>query len=276
MAEGLLVGDRVAPFGPFGRRQRQGVVEHGVQHVDERHFRDDAGEELAGPVGDRAHQHAAGAAAVADDAPGRGVALARSARGRPRRNRRRCWSSSRACRRGTSPSPCPSRRGYGRWRRRSRGRPATGGWPRTRPASPCRRSRSRRAAAARCRRARRPRRCRIETGTCGAVVARRHDARRDVVGGIVAGRDLLALAQGALPARHVVVVDLGRRRHRRVGEAQRRGVELVAVDDVERVGRLVEGDDVLGSRRRGRGSRSRPARSRAPAAPDGRHRAPRR
>ena len=78
-----------------------------------------------------------------------------------------------------------------------------------------------------------------------AVVARRHDARRDVVRRIVARRDLLALAQGALPARHVVVVDLGRRRHRRVGEAQPRGVELVAFDDIERVGRLLEGDDML-------------------------------
>ena len=78
-----------------------------------------------------------------------------------------------------------------------------------------------------------------------AVVARRHDAGRDVVGGIVPRRDLLALAQGPLPGRHVVVVDLGRRRHRRIGEAQPRGVVLVAFDDIERVGRLLEGDDVL-------------------------------
>ena len=50
--------------GVSGRR----VVEHGVEHVDERHFGDDAGEQLAGAIGDRAHQHAAGAAAMADDA----------------------------------------------------------------------------------------------------------------------------------------------------------------------------------------------------------------
>ena len=81
----------------------------------------------------------------------------------------------------------------------------------------------------------------------GAVVRRRHDARRDIGGRIVAGGNLLALAQGALAARHVVVVDLGRRRHRGVGEAQRRGVEFVAVDDVERIGRFVEVDDMLGA-----------------------------
>jgi hypothetical protein len=48
-----------------------------------------------------------------------------------------------------------------------------------------------------------------------------------------------------LATRHVVVVDLGRRRHRRIGEAQRRGVELEAVEDIEGIGRFVELDDVL-------------------------------
>ena len=67
------VGERIAPFRPFRRGERQGVVEHGVQHVDERHLGHDAGEQLARAVGDGAHQHAAGAAAVADDAPGRRV-----------------------------------------------------------------------------------------------------------------------------------------------------------------------------------------------------------
>ena len=131
--------------GVSGRR----VVEHGVEHVDERHLGDDAGEQFAGAVGDRAHQHAAGAAAMADDALGAGVFRRdQGARARPR-NRRRCWSSSRACRRDTSPSPCRCRRGYARWHRRSRDRPATAGWRRTTPASPCRRSRSHTAAAAR-------------------------------------------------------------------------------------------------------------------------------
>ena len=60
--------DRVAPFGPFGRGERQGVVEHGVEHVDERHLGDDAGPEVGPQVGDGAHQHAAGRAALGDDA----------------------------------------------------------------------------------------------------------------------------------------------------------------------------------------------------------------
>ena len=78
-----------------------------------------------------------------------------------------------------------------------------------------------------------------------AVMRRRHDARGDVVGRVVAGRDLLALAQDARARRHVVVVDFRRRRHRRIGEAQIGGVEFVAAHGVERIGRLVEGDGVL-------------------------------
>ena len=73
----------------------------------------------------------------------------------------------------------------------------------------------------------------------------RHDARGDVVGRIVAGRNLLALAQYARARRHVVVIDFRRRRHRRIGEAQIRGVEFVAAHGVERIGGLVEGDGVL-------------------------------
>ena len=152
-AEILLALDRVAPFRPFRRRQRQRVVEHGVEHVDERHLADDAGEQFAASVGDRAHQHAAGAAAMADDALCAGVlCLDQRAAARPR-NRRKCWSSSRACRRDTSPSPCPSRLGHGRWHRRNRDRPATAGWPQTTPAWRGRRSHSHRAIAARGRRA---------------------------------------------------------------------------------------------------------------------------
>ena len=81
----------------------------------------------------------------------------------------------------------------------------------------------------------------------GAVVRGDHDAGRDIGGGIVAGGDLLALAQAALLGSHVVVVDFCRRRHRGIGEAQGRGVEFVAVDDVERVGRFGKVDDVLGA-----------------------------
>ena len=70
-----LALDRVAPFRPFGRRERQARVEHGGQHVDERHLGDDAEEQIGRHVGDRAHQHAAGAAAMRDDPPARGIAL---------------------------------------------------------------------------------------------------------------------------------------------------------------------------------------------------------
>ena len=87
-AERRGVGDRVAPFGPFRRRERQRVVEHGVQHVDERHLGDDGGEQLGRAVGDRAHQHAAGAAAMRRRCGRPRCSAARSARGRRRRNRR--------------------------------------------------------------------------------------------------------------------------------------------------------------------------------------------
>ncbi len=73
----------------------------------------------------------------------------------------------------------------------------------------------------------------------------RHDAGGDVVGGVVAGRDFLALAQHPRPLRHVVIVDFGRRRHRRIGEAQIGGLEFVAAHRVQRIGGLVEGDGVL-------------------------------
>ena len=80
-----------------------------------------------------------------------------------------------------------------------------------------------------------------------AVGGRRQQPARDVVGGVVAARHLLRLAQGARARLHVVVEDLGRRGHRRVGEAQRRGVELVAAGDAQRIGLLGEGDGVLGA-----------------------------
>src|SRR3979409_1779525 len=44
-------------------RERVRVVDQGVEHADERPFGRDAGEQFAGAIGDRAHQHAAGAAA---------------------------------------------------------------------------------------------------------------------------------------------------------------------------------------------------------------------
>ena len=75
VAKARFVGDRIAPFGPFRRGQRQVVVEHGVEHVDERHVGDDAGEQVGRHVGDRAHQHAAGRAAMGDDAAARACSL---------------------------------------------------------------------------------------------------------------------------------------------------------------------------------------------------------
>ena len=79
----------------------------------------------------------------------------------------------------------------------------------------------------------------------GAVMRGRHDAGGDVVGRIMAGRDFLALAQGARAARHVVIVDFRRRRHRRIGKAQVGGVEFVAAHGVQRIGGLVERDGVF-------------------------------
>ena len=74
----LVIGgalDRIAPFRPFRRRQRQRVVEHGVQHVDEGHVGDEAAEEVGRHVGDGADQHAAGRAALRDDPAARREAL---------------------------------------------------------------------------------------------------------------------------------------------------------------------------------------------------------
>ena len=78
--DGAIVGlalDRVAPFGPFGRGERQARIEHGGKHVDEGHLGDDAEKQLGRHVGDGAHQHAAGAAALGDDAALGGEACCR-------------------------------------------------------------------------------------------------------------------------------------------------------------------------------------------------------
>ena len=55
---------RIAPFDVFTRRQRQRCVEHRIQHIDKRDLRDDGFKEIRSHVGNRAHQHAAGAAAL--------------------------------------------------------------------------------------------------------------------------------------------------------------------------------------------------------------------
>ena len=243
-AEILFALDRVAPFRPFRRRQRQRVVEHGVEHVDERHFGDDAGKQFAGAVGDRAHQHAAGAAAMADDAfcagvfridqrPGAGgeivkavgllLALAVEIPAPA------LVGAAADMGDGIDEAAVDQRQPVGV--ERGRHRHAVGAVAV---------KQQRRAAIARKILAMQDRHRHL-----GAVMRRRHDARGDVVGGIMAGRNLLALAQGPRPLRHVVVIDLRRRRHRRIGEPQIRGLEFIAAHGVERIGGLIEGDGVL-------------------------------
>ena len=67
--------DRVAPFRPFRRRERQGFVQHRGQDVDERHLGDDRREILRRHVGDRAHQQSARRAALRDQPVMPGEAL---------------------------------------------------------------------------------------------------------------------------------------------------------------------------------------------------------
>ena len=68
---------------------------------------------------------------------------------------------------------------------------------------------------------------------------------RYVVGAVVAAGDFLPLAQNTLPRREIIVPDFFRRGHRRIGEAQEVGRELVAAVDAERIGFLGECDHVL-------------------------------
>ena len=56
IGERRLVGDRVAPFLPFARRQRQILVQHRVQHIDKRHVRDNCAVLRRVLIDDRAHQ----------------------------------------------------------------------------------------------------------------------------------------------------------------------------------------------------------------------------
>ncbi len=66
-------GDRVAPFHPFRRGQRQAGVRHRVHHIDEGHFGDEAREQLRRLVRHGAHQHAARRTALRHDAAFGGV-----------------------------------------------------------------------------------------------------------------------------------------------------------------------------------------------------------
>ena len=78
-----------------------------------------------------------------------------------------------------------------------------------------------------------------------AVGGRREQPPRHIVGWIVSARHFPPLAQDSRALRQVIVPHFGRRRHRRIAEAQRVGRKLVAVLDAERIGFLVEGDRVL-------------------------------
>mmetsp|Transcript_53742 Transcript_53742/g.126652 ORF Transcript_53742/g.126652 Transcript_53742/m.126652 type:complete len:756 (-) Transcript_53742:2622-4889(-) len=79
---GVLVGlVRVAPLDVFLGGQRQRGVEHGVDHVDKRHLGDHGLEQVRPQVGDRAHQQAAGAAALDHELARLGVAAVHQALG---------------------------------------------------------------------------------------------------------------------------------------------------------------------------------------------------
>ena len=69
------VADRVAPFRPFWWRERQRLVEHGVEHVDKRHLGNQAGIEIRSHISDRSDQCAAGGSAMRDDLAPRTPAL---------------------------------------------------------------------------------------------------------------------------------------------------------------------------------------------------------
>ncbi len=66
--------DRIAPFRPFAGRERQAVIEHGVEHVHKRHMRHHGPEQLRRLIHDGAHQFAAGRTAAGRDHPRRGPA----------------------------------------------------------------------------------------------------------------------------------------------------------------------------------------------------------
>ena len=75
IGESGLVGDGIAPFLPFARRQREAFVQHGVEHVDEGHVGHDGAVLLRILVDDRAHQLAACGPAAGGNLALGGVAL---------------------------------------------------------------------------------------------------------------------------------------------------------------------------------------------------------
>ena len=73
-----------------------------------------------------------------------------------------------------------------------------------------------------------------------AIGGRRQQAARHVASRIMTGGDLLAFAHGARARRHVVVIGLGRRRHRGIGETQQVCRKLEARVHAERISLLCE------------------------------------
>ena len=238
--ERRLALGRIAPFGPFRRGERQVRVEHRVEHVDEGYVGDDAGEQLRREVRGRAHQHAA----MGDDA-----ALPRIARldQRP--------AAGDEVGEGVGlllalalEIPVPTLLGAAADMGDGVDEAAIDEAEQV-GAEPRRHQRAVGAVAVE------QQRRRAVEGESAAMQERdrnafpvrrgREQATGDVVGGLVAARHGLALAQDAGAGDAVVIVGLGRRRHRRVGEADACRLELVAGQQAERVGFLREGDGVL-------------------------------
>src|SRR5262245_56088440 len=84
-------------------------------------------------------------------------------------------------------------------------------------------------------------------GNALAIFGGRHETARDIIGRIMAARNLLRFSQSSLARLHVVVKHLRRRSHRRVGEAERVGVVLVAWRYAERIRFFREVDLMLGA-----------------------------
>ena len=248
-ADGLEIPlrfDRVAPFRPLGRRQRQALVEHGVEHVDKGDIGDDPEEELGRHVGHHAHQHAAGGAAVGDDAAAPGVALLheelarRDVIGEGVELLFALALGVPAVALVLAAADVGDRKDEAAIDQRE---PAGGERRRDADAVGAVAVEEQRGGAVQ-------RRSLLvdERDRHGLPVGcRRMQAAGDVVGGVMAARHLLRLAQDTRARLHVVVVDLRRGRHRRVGEAHRRRVELVAGRHAQRICLLIEVDGVLGA-----------------------------
>ena len=212
----------IAPLLELAHRERQRLVEHGVDHVHERHLRSTAAVNRSGRMlSDRAHQQAARAAALDHQPVRRGVAAAAT----------RCSAHGdevgegvplvhHPARRRATACPARRRRGCGRWRRRTprssrlsrleenvdRVRDAVG-------AVAVEQQRARAVAR------RRPARHTSEIGIAGAVGGRRVDALGAVARRVVAAQHLAsASAASRCPRRHVVVEDRGGRDQRLVAE----------------------------------------------------------